>query len=139
VGSQPAADKIWLNLKLFIQEAYQRCLNATGTTSGQHGYVQNAFGVLAEDSDDEKDADVHLVITQMATLTTQCQLMATTTTARSSLVASAIQQLSANQQSMMQQIAALTSTVRYPPAPAFQVPLQAPPSAQFSIPDWFSS
>ena len=40
-----AADKVWINLKPIIQEAYQRRLNATGNSSGQHGYVQNAFGV----------------------------------------------------------------------------------------------
>ncbi len=34
-----AADKIWINLKPFIQEAYQRRLNVTSNTSGQHGYV----------------------------------------------------------------------------------------------------
>jgi hypothetical protein len=64
-----AADKIWINLKPFIQEAYQRRLNATSNTSGQHGYVQNAFAVL-EESDDDEDADVATVITQMAALTT---------------------------------------------------------------------
>jgi hypothetical protein len=31
-----AADKIWINLKPFIQEAYQHRLNATSNTSGQH-------------------------------------------------------------------------------------------------------
>jgi hypothetical protein len=33
------ANKIWINLKLFIQEAYQCCLNATGNTAGQQGYM----------------------------------------------------------------------------------------------------
>jgi hypothetical protein len=50
---KPAADKVWINLKPFIQDAYQRRLNATGNTSGQHGYVQNAFAVLEESDDDE--------------------------------------------------------------------------------------
>ncbi len=64
-----ATDKVWTNLKPFIQEVYQRRLNATGNTSGQHGYVQNAFAVLKE-SDDDEDAGVVTVITQMAALTT---------------------------------------------------------------------
>jgi hypothetical protein len=37
-----AADKIWTNLKTFIQESYTRHLNATSITTGAHGYVQNA-------------------------------------------------------------------------------------------------
>jgi len=52
-----AADKVWINLKPFIQEAYQRRLNATQNTLGQHGYVQYAFAVL-EESDDDEDGDV---------------------------------------------------------------------------------
>ena len=63
------ADKIWINLKPFIQEVYQRRLNATGNTVGQHGYMQNVFAVL-EESDNDKDDDVATVITQMAALTT---------------------------------------------------------------------
>jgi len=63
------ADKIWINLKPFIQEAYQRILNATGNTARQHGYIQNAFAVL-EELDNEKDDGVAMVITQMAALTT---------------------------------------------------------------------
>ncbi len=62
-------DKVWTNLKPFIQEAYQRQLNTTGNTSGQHEYVQNAFAIL-EELDDDKDANVATVITQMAALTT---------------------------------------------------------------------
>jgi len=93
-----ATDKVWFNLKPFIQEAYQRILNATGNTSGQHGYVQNVFAVL-EESDDDKDEDVATVITQMAALTTQSQLTTASTAATSSSVVAAIQQLNTNQQS----------------------------------------
>jgi len=99
-----AADKNWINLKLFIQEAYQRRLNATSNMLGQHGYVQNAFAVL-EESDDDEDANVATVITQMAALTTQSQLTAASTAATSSLVTAAIHQLNSNQQAMMQQMA----------------------------------
>ena len=37
-----AANKIWTNLKTFIQEAYTRCLNATSITTGAQGYVQQS-------------------------------------------------------------------------------------------------
>ncbi len=123
------ADKVWINLKLFIQEAYQCRLNATGNTSGQHGYVQNAFAVL-EESDDDNDEDVATVITQMAVLTTQSQLTAASTAATSSSVAAAIQQLNSNQQAMMQQMAtyANANTMRNPPA-VHNLPL-----THFSIP-----
>ena len=85
-----AADKIWINLKPFIQEAYQRRLNGTGNTSGQHGYVQNAFAVI-EELDNDEDADMATVITQMAgALITQNQLTAASTAATSSSVAAAI-------------------------------------------------
>ena len=126
-----AADKIWINLKPFIQEAYQRRLNATSNSSGQHGYVQNAFGVLAlEDSDDDEDADVATVITQMAALTTQSQLAVASTAATSSSVTAAIHQLNTNQQAMMQQMAtyANTNTQRNLPA------AQNPPLTHFNIP-----
>jgi hypothetical protein len=94
------ADKMWTALKPFIQEVYQRCLNATSNKSGQHGYMQNVYAALAEDSDKD-DVDVQTVITQMATLMTQSQLTAVTMAATLSTVATAIQQLSANQQVMM--------------------------------------
>jgi hypothetical protein len=68
---------------------YQQRLNATGNTSGQHGYVQNAFAAL-EESNDDKDADVTTVITQMAALTTQSQATVASTAATSSSVAAAI-------------------------------------------------
>ena len=85
-------NKVWTILKSFIQEAYQQRLNATGNTSGQHVYVQNAFAVL-EELDEDKDEDVATVITQMAALTAQSQLTAASTAAMSSLVAVTINQL----------------------------------------------
>jgi len=125
-----AADKIWINLKSFTQEAYQQRLNTTGNTSGQHGYVQNEFAVLEELEDNEEE-DVATVITQMAALTTQSQLTAVSTAATSSLVAAAIQQLNTNQQAMMQQMMADTNanTTRNPPV------VHNPPLTHFNIPN----
>ena len=127
--SKTAADKVRINLKPYIQEAYQCRLNATGNTSGHHGYMQNAFAVL-EESDDDEDGDVATVITQMAALTTQIQLTAASTAVTSSSVASAIQQLNTRQQTMMQQMMtyANANTTRNPPT------AHNPPLTHFNIP-----
>jgi hypothetical protein len=121
-----AANKIWINLKPFIQEAYQHCLNATGNMAGKHGYVQNAFASL-EELDDNND-DIAKVMTQMAAMTKQSQLTAASLAVTSSSVTSVIIQLAANQQAMMQQVMACTNTARNPPS-ATTVPF-----AQFTIP-----
>ena len=90
-----AADEIWTNLKMFIQKACTRCLNAISITTGAQGYVQNAYAALAEESED-KDDDVHTLITQMAALTTQSQLTASTAAETNASVTAAINQLVAN-------------------------------------------
>jgi len=129
---KPSGDRIWINLKTFVQECYTRRLNSSNITSGAQGYVQNAFTVLQEESEEEDD-DVQTAITQMAALTTQSQLTATTTTETSASVAAAINQLHANQQAMQQQYAAFTTqcnTTYQPASPAMQ-----PPITQFSIPN----
>jgi hypothetical protein len=104
---KPAVKKIWINLKTFIQEAYTRRLNATSITAGSQGYVQNAFNILQES--DDKDDDVNTVITQMAALTTQSQIMATLAAETTASVMAAIYQLAANQQAMQQQFAAFAT------------------------------
>ncbi len=92
---KPSANRIWIILKMFVQECYTRRLNASSITSGAHGYVLNAFATLQEESE-EGDDDVQTVITQMAVLTTQSQLTATTTAETSASRAVAIHQLHAN-------------------------------------------
>jgi hypothetical protein len=74
-----------------------------------------------------------MVITQMAALTTQCQLTATTGAETSALVAVAINQLNTNQQAMQQQFAAFTTqrNTTYQPVQA-----GLPPITQFSIPNF---
>ena len=42
-----AADKVWTNLKTFVQECYTHRLNATSINTCVQGYVQNAFAALA--------------------------------------------------------------------------------------------
>ena len=41
-----AANKLWTNLKTFIQESYTRRLNATSITISAQGYVHNAYAAL---------------------------------------------------------------------------------------------
>ncbi len=64
-------DKTYLKLKPFIQAAFQRRLNAAGNTTGQHGYVQNAFNALAKESEDDVNNDVATIVTQLAAMTNQ--------------------------------------------------------------------
>jgi hypothetical protein len=125
-----ATDKIWMNLKIFVQECYTHCLNATSITTGALGYVQNAFAALAKDSEDDDD-DVQTVITQMVALTTQSQLTVSTAAETNASVTAAINQLTANQQAMQQKFVAFATTcnANYQPAPPAPTPI-----AQFAIP-----
>jgi len=50
-----ASDKIWTNLKTFVQECYTSHLNATRITAGSQGYIQNAFAALGKESDKDDD------------------------------------------------------------------------------------
>lgn len=63
-----------------IHESFQRRLNATAPTAGGHGYAppyHNAFGALDETSDND-DSVTTAVASQMAALTYQSQLTAST-------------------------------------------------------------
>jgi hypothetical protein len=126
------ADKIWTTLKTFAQECFTRRLNATSITTGVQGYVQNAFTAVAEESEDEAD-DVQTVITQMAALATQSQMMASTAAETNASVTTAINQLAANQQAMQQQFAAFATTRNTTYQPATPTP---PPMQQFNIPNF---
>ena len=121
---KPSNNRIWTNLKKFVQECYTRRLNAPSITSGAHGYVQNAFATLHKESNNEDD-EVQMVLTQMAALTTQSQLTTSTMAETSALVAAAIHQLNANQQAMQQQFAAFTTqrNTTYHPATTMQPPI----------------
>jgi hypothetical protein len=126
-----AGDKIWTNLKTFVQECYMHHLNTTSITAGSQGYVQNTFAALTEELDDKEDG-VQTVMTQMATLTTHSQILASTAAKTTALVAAAINQLAANQQNMQQQFAAFTMqrNTSYQPSQVVQ-----PPITQFLIPN----
>jgi hypothetical protein len=78
---------------------------------------------------------VQTVITQMATLTTQSQLTATTTAETQASVAAAINQLAANQQAMRQQFTAFTTQQHT----TYQARTPTPPITQFTIPNLATS
>ena len=120
-----AANKLSTNLKTFIQESYTRRLNVTSITTGVQGYVQNTYAALADELEDEDD-DIQTVITQMAALTTQSQLMASTVAETNASVTMAIHQLAANQHAMQQQFPAFASTrnTMYQPATPAPPPMQ---------------
>ena len=127
--------KIWTNLKTFVQECYTHQFNSTSITAGSQGYVQNTFTALTEESDND-DNSMQTVITQMTALTTQSQLSATTATKMTELVAAAINQLAANQQTLQEQFAAFTMqcNTSYQPAQVVQPPL----ITQFLVPNFVS-
>ena len=96
----------WDQLAEIIQEAFQCRLNATAPTAGHQGYApalpfqQNAFGALsANDSDDDS---TKTVATQMAALTYQSQLTATTAANSSQQMGQYLQTL-AHQQDQLHQ------------------------------------
>ncbi len=144
------AKKIWINLKPFIQEAYQRRLTATNNTTGQHGYVQKAYAIFAEtdiDEDNDINDDVATVTTHLLAMTTQSQLTAATAAEGAVAVTAAINQLSANQSAIMQMMAYANMTradkrpqTRIVWGGAVQYPSGAAPTpvpiTQFNIPNF---
>jgi hypothetical protein len=134
--------KTYQALKTFIHGAYTRRLTAITlrNTAGQLGYVanQNLFNMLSDDNPDDGSTD--------DTATTITHTAAAVTTGVSSLgqtyaptaaptnipseVATAIQQLSANQTAIMQQMAAMT----FASPPAQQTAFHVPPVPSINVP-----
>jgi hypothetical protein len=121
---KPAAEKIWTNLKMFIQDVHTHRLNATSLMVGFQGYTQNAFAILQES--DNEDEDVQSFVTQMGALITQSNLSATTAAKSTAGVTTTIAQLAVNQQTMQQQFVAFTAQCN--------TSYQQPPIAGFNIP-----
>ncbi len=127
--------KTYPGLKTFIHEAYTRRLQslALRTTTGQQGYSQggtNMFNVLA-DKDEDKDTDTAnnaTTVTQTAAYTTGSTLGNTYggATPIPLEISTAINQLTANQVAIQQQMAAMTFTANSPsPHMQFQIsPIQ---------------
>ena len=76
--------QMWIALCTLIQEAFQCGLNATAPTAGHHRYApaqpfeHNAFGILAEDDNNNEASIAATVATQVAALTYQSQLTQST-------------------------------------------------------------
>ena len=117
-----AADQTWIELRRIIQEAFERRLNATAPTAGHQGYapalpymLNNAFGALGPSIETDDDDSVDTVATQLAAVTLQSQLTATTAANSSQRNDQAVQLLAqqqhllhANQHQILEQLAALS-------------------------------
>jgi hypothetical protein len=122
---KPDAEKTWLNLRPFIQEAYQHCLASGQMTTSQGGYTsRNHFAEFANATDKEvSDDDTAKTITTtinsyMANLSVQT---AASLDANATKINASLQQLATNnaqlhqqQQLMMQQMAMLTTNANTP-------------------------
>ena len=134
-------NKTYPLLKTFVHEAYTRRLTAINlrNTAGALGYVanQNMFNVLRDKNDnDDGTTDDDTTVTQTAAtatagISTLGQTYAPTVAATIPAdVATAIQQLSANQTAIMQQMAAMAfsppptqrNTYHVPPVQTVQIP-----------------
>jgi hypothetical protein len=113
---KPIADQTWINLRPFIQEAYQRRLTSGTITSAQGGFAQNnRFTGLATDvnsDDDTTETIAGTINSHMGNLTAQ---MAATINKHATQTNASLQQLAVNttqlhlqQQAMMNQMAMLT-------------------------------
>ncbi len=95
---------MWIKLCCLIQEAFQRCRNATAPTAGHHSYApaqlyqQNAFGILGKTKSDDEESIANLVATQVAALTYQSQSMQSTAANTSQCHDMQLAQLATNQE-----------------------------------------
>ena len=113
---KPIADQTWINLRPFIQEAYQRGLTSGTITSVQGGFAQNnRFAGLATDvdsNDDTAETIAGTINSHMANLTAQTAATinehATQTNASLQQLAANTTQLHQQQQAMMNQMAMMT-------------------------------
>ena len=115
-------DQTWVELQRIIQDAFERRLNATALTAGQQGYapalpymLHNAFGALGQTNETDEDDSVDTIATQIAAVTLQSQLTATTAANSSQRHDQAVQALAqqnqllhANQHQILEQLAALS-------------------------------
>lgn len=128
------ADKTWLNLRPFIQDAYQRRLASGMMTAAQGGYSsRNRFAALTtgeagddDASDDTADTIAGTINSHMANLSAQtaASMQANATQINASLkqLADNNTQLHQQQQAMMQQMALLTTNANTVRPPAYVPP-----------------
>jgi hypothetical protein len=130
--------KTYTALKTFIAGAFTRCILAQQlrNTAGQMGYTlqNNMYTILGDDDNDDTTAtDTTLTHTAMMNAATASTGNATTAaTSLNESVINAINQLNANQASMVQQMAALAlHNAQRPPA---QIMVPVPQMQQLKIP-----
>lgn len=142
------ADKTWLNLRPFIQEAYQRRLASGTMTAAQSGYSsRNQYAALTTDGTVEDDASEDTAETIAGTINTHMANLSAQTAAsleaNATHINTSLQQLAANnaqlhqqQQSLMQQMALLTTNATAARQPAYVPPptYAAPPAQIFAAP-----
>ena len=139
--------KTWATLKTFFQAAYGRRLTSLSlrSTSGQGGYASNnmynAFAGIDDDTDDDTVTTITPITSVAATATTTTapagsSAQHSTPTTVNAEIAAAINQLSANQATIMSQMAALSfapaqasphtrrTVATVPPIQTLAVPLQ---------------
>jgi hypothetical protein len=137
-------NKTYPILKTFVHKAYTRRLMSIQlrNTAGQQGYVQNPnnniYNMLGEGDDEVTDANTPITQTAAAATTGSTSGGATNAATSNatipSEVSAAINQLLANQTTMMNQMAAMQFS---PPPPArhtSQGQIHVPPIQQLNIP-----
>jgi hypothetical protein len=102
--SKPLGVQPWINLRPFIQEAYQQCLTSGTITSTQNGYTQSSrFAGLATN----KDSDDNTAGTIAGTINLHMENLTAQTTAtlneHAMLMDASLQQLATNNAQLHQQ------------------------------------
>jgi hypothetical protein len=128
------ADQTWINLRPFIQEAYQRCLTLGTITPAQGGFAPtNRFSGLTTNKDSDKDTAETIPGTinlHMANLTAQTAATinehATQTNVSLRQLAANAAQLHQQQQAMINQMAMMTMNNGATAAATQQTIAQAP-------------
>jgi hypothetical protein len=135
-------NKTYPGLKTFIHEAYMRRLTAISlrNTAGSLGYVgnnANAFAGINSTTGEDTDDDVATTVMQAAAAATTGSTLGNTYAATGTLatfsaeVTAAIQQLAANQTSIMQQFTAFMVNNQPPPTRRNK---QVPPVTNINVP-----
>jgi hypothetical protein len=138
---KPDAGKTWLNLRPFIQEAYQRCLASGQMTTSQGGYTSpNRFVAFTNatnkevSEDDTAETITTTINSHMVNLSAQTSA---SLDANATQINASLQQLATNnaqlhhqQQLMMQQMVMLTTNANTPRNNTYMAPptqIYAPP------------
>ena len=117
-----AVDQSWIELRRIIQDVFEWRLNATAPTAGHQGYgpalpymLNNAFGAFKPTADTNNNDSVDTIATQIAVVTMQSQITATTAANSSQRHEQAVQALAhqqnllhTNQHQILEQLAALS-------------------------------